>query len=205
MADRAELERKLADLKRELDQVEGRPTEVYSRIVGYYRSVRNWNAGKRAEYSRRQTFAMPGLPAPAPGQAAHAAHASPAVAVMSNIAGVASVSGIAGRAAVAVAAAPSLATAPAARETRPERSGVLVFTRKACPNCPPVADFVTHAGLPAVFVDVDGAEGLALARRHGVLSTPTVVGLDGAGKESFRACGLAELKERLPGFGLGTC
>ena len=103
------------------------------------------------------------------------------------------------------AVAPSLVAGIAARSARPERSGVLVFTRKACPNCPPVAEFVAHAGLPAVFVDVDGEDSLALARRHGVLSTPTVVGLDGAGKESFRACGLAELKERLPGFSLGTC
>ena len=200
MADRAELERKLADLKRELDQVEGRPTEVYSRIVGYYRSVRNWNAGKRAEYSRRQTFAMPGLPAAAPGGAAHAADAAAGPGGKA-----ASLAATAGAVAAAAARVPSPVAGNAARPARPERSGVLVFTRKACPNCPPVADFVTHAGLPAVFVDVDGDEGLALARRHGVLSTPTVVGLDGAGRESFRACGLAELKERLPGFGLGTC
>lgn len=201
MADRAELERKLAGLRAELDHVEGRPTEVYSRIVGYYRSVRNWNAGKRAEYSRRQTFAMPGLPAATPVQAAHDAPHG-ALAGVSAAATVVSAS-VGGTA--ASKAVPSSVAAPAVREIRVERSGVLVFTRKACPNCPPVADFVTHAGLPAVFVDVDGDEGLALARRHGVLSTPTVVGLDGAGKESFRACGLAELKERLPGFGLGTC
>jgi ribonucleoside-triphosphate reductase len=185
MADRVELERKLADLKRELDQVEGRPTEVYSRIVGYYRSVRNWNAGKRAEYSRRRTFDMPGLPEAASAEVSEGSRTAPAPAR-------------------ATTPLPRVAT-PAAQGARPERSGVLVFTRKACPNCPPVADYVTHAGMPAVFVDVDGEEGLALARRHGVLSTPTVVGLDGAGKESFRACGLAELRERLPGFGLGTC
>jgi ribonucleoside-triphosphate reductase len=33
------------------------PTEIYTRIVGYYRSLANWNAGKREEYDHRQTFA----------------------------------------------------------------------------------------------------------------------------------------------------
>lgn len=31
-------------------------TEVYSRIVGYYRPVQNWNKGKKAEYALRQVF-----------------------------------------------------------------------------------------------------------------------------------------------------
>lgn len=34
----------------------GSETEVYSRIVGYYRPVGNWNKGKREEYFERQTF-----------------------------------------------------------------------------------------------------------------------------------------------------
>ncbi len=29
------------------------PTEVYSRVVGYYRPVQNWNDGKRREFSSR--------------------------------------------------------------------------------------------------------------------------------------------------------
>jgi anaerobic ribonucleoside-triphosphate reductase len=29
-------------------------TEVYSRVVGYYRPVQNWNRGKREEFSQRQ-------------------------------------------------------------------------------------------------------------------------------------------------------
>jgi anaerobic ribonucleoside-triphosphate reductase len=29
-------------------------TEVYSRIVGYYRPVQNWNRGKREEFSQRK-------------------------------------------------------------------------------------------------------------------------------------------------------
>jgi ribonucleoside-triphosphate reductase len=34
----------------------GRQTEVYSRIVGYFRSVRLWNHGKREEFKARKTY-----------------------------------------------------------------------------------------------------------------------------------------------------
>ena len=34
----------------------GEETEVYTRIVGYYRPVKNWNHGKKSEYRERKTF-----------------------------------------------------------------------------------------------------------------------------------------------------
>ena len=34
----------------------GKPTEVYSRITGYYRPVKNWNAGKTEEFRERKTY-----------------------------------------------------------------------------------------------------------------------------------------------------
>ena len=41
-------------------------TEVYSRIVGYYRPVQPWNPGKRAEFHARVPYALnkksPGSP-----------------------------------------------------------------------------------------------------------------------------------------------
>lgn len=30
--------------------------EVYSRVVGYYRPVQNWNKGKKEEFFMRKTF-----------------------------------------------------------------------------------------------------------------------------------------------------
>jgi anaerobic ribonucleoside-triphosphate reductase len=38
------------------------PTEIYSRVVGYLRPIKQWNDGKQAEYSRRKTFQV--KPAP---------------------------------------------------------------------------------------------------------------------------------------------
>ncbi|ERP39209.1 ribonucleoside triphosphate reductase [Chitinivibrio alkaliphilus] len=34
----------------------GEETEVYSRIVGYYRPLKNWNHGKKSEYDDRRTY-----------------------------------------------------------------------------------------------------------------------------------------------------
>jgi ribonucleoside-triphosphate reductase (formate) len=33
-------------------------TEVYSRIVGYYRPVQSWNKGKREEFSQRKYISL---------------------------------------------------------------------------------------------------------------------------------------------------
>ncbi|MDR2073509.1 MAG: hypothetical protein LBP60_08780 [Spirochaetaceae bacterium] len=50
------IENELAAAREALSSVKGTPAEVYSRIVGYYRSVRNWNRGKREEYGERVMF-----------------------------------------------------------------------------------------------------------------------------------------------------
>ncbi len=57
-----ENETRLEKLKKQLDSVVGTETEVYTRIVGYYRSVRNWNPGKREEYRHRAVFNADRLP-----------------------------------------------------------------------------------------------------------------------------------------------
>jgi ribonucleoside-triphosphate reductase len=36
----------------------GKEAEVYSRIVGYYRPVQNWNKGKKAEFSDRHEYSV---------------------------------------------------------------------------------------------------------------------------------------------------
>lgn len=36
----------------------GKETEVYSRITGYYRAVKNWNAGKVQEFKMRRTYVV---------------------------------------------------------------------------------------------------------------------------------------------------
>ena len=37
-------------------QVCGKPTQVFSRVSGYYRPVQNWNDGKAQEFKERKTY-----------------------------------------------------------------------------------------------------------------------------------------------------
>ena len=46
----------IAKLKDKIKIVKGSPCEVYTRIIGYYRQVGNWNKGKREEYNNRLPF-----------------------------------------------------------------------------------------------------------------------------------------------------
>ncbi len=36
----------------------GKECEVYSRVVGYYRPVKNWNEGKKKEFKDRKEFVI---------------------------------------------------------------------------------------------------------------------------------------------------
>ena len=36
-------------------------TEIYSRVVGYLRPVKQWNSGKQAEFDKRKTFKVDGI------------------------------------------------------------------------------------------------------------------------------------------------
>ncbi len=56
------IDKEIAALKDSLNSVQGTETEVYTRIVGYYRAVKNWNLGKKEEYKVRRTFNQ-GVPA----------------------------------------------------------------------------------------------------------------------------------------------
>lgn len=38
----------------------GAKTEVYSRVVGFYRPVQQWNDGKQQEFKERKTFNISG-------------------------------------------------------------------------------------------------------------------------------------------------
>jgi ribonucleoside-triphosphate reductase len=152
-------EARLAELKGQLLSVQGTPTEVYSRIVGYYRSVRNWNAGKREEFGRRKEYSFPNAqlwetPLASTGELEAR---SPKAA---------------------------LQAAPHGAKARPV--SYLLFTRPGCHQCPPVREYMAGTPLLGQIVDVDSDEGPDLARAYEVMATPTVVLLDADGEEVAR-------------------
>jgi ribonucleoside-triphosphate reductase len=156
----------LAAAREALSHVKGTPAEVYSRIVGYYRSVRNWNKGKREEYGERKMFCLPDQNELAAGQ-----H-----------------SGSALRSTQAAAQAVSPATVQASipqRDKNEER--LLLFVRPACPACPGAKAAAGRLGIPVDMVNADTEAGMAEAARRQVFSTPTAILLAGDGQELGRA------------------
>jgi len=71
---------------------------------------------------------------------------------------------------------------------------VLLFTRKNCPNCPPVRRALA-GNVDFEEIDADSQEGMAQASRFEIYSTPTVLVLDENGKIAARLRSVPELKE----------
>ena len=153
-----EVEKDLERTREALASVEGMPAEVYSRIVGYYRSVRNWNRGKREEYGERRLYDL-SLPE----------H-----------------SGRAGIAAPSPVPAPKPA-APDSRTSGGESARVLLFWRPACPACPSAKEVAGLLGIPVDLVNADTETGFAEAVKRNVLATPTAIFLSPGGTEIGRA------------------
>lgn len=174
-----EIDSELDVLKRELETVTGTQTEVYTRIVGYYRSVRNWNKGKKEEYGIRQTFEVASSreikrEEPAEEQAR----------------------------VIEKQEQPKIETAE--NRNQPElfaeekrETSYSYFFRQTCPNCPPVKEMLESSSLTGRAINVDSESGLHEAGLHNVYSAPTVIIFDGEGKEVHRAVDATSLKEYL--------
>ncbi|QQO07505.1 glutaredoxin family protein [Breznakiella homolactica] len=155
------IKQELAAAREALSSAEGTPTEVYSRIVGYYRSVRNWNKGKREEYGERKLFTVPGGAFPLPGRERNEAPERASSFEDDTLSGV---------------------PVGAGGENR-----LMLFVRPACPACPAAKDAAGKLGIPVDMVNADTESGLAEAVRRNVLSTPTAILLGEDGRELARA------------------
>ena len=171
-----EVENDLVLARKELAEAEGTKTEVYSRIVGYYRSVRNWNNGKLEEYGQRKLFRVDTDPS---GEAQLSGETQPS------------------RETQPFAAEPE--------RVMPDNevygdidnnARLLLFVRKSCPNCPGAKAAAAKLGIPVEEVDADTGEGYEEAMSFGVCATPTAILLDSKGVEegrAYNAAGIASL------------
>ena len=162
----AEIDADIAQIKNELADVRGTETEVYSRIVGYYRSVRNWNKGKREEYNHRKQFVYESGCAPCASE-------GPSFVV---------------RTPEDIPAVKSEKSAPVSGRLTYE-----FFGKSTCPNCPPVKKYLEALSLEGNYINVDTEEGLNKAAELGVMAAPTVILFDENGEEAGRAYSVSEL------------
>lgn len=211
-----ELDAQIAQVRAELENVRGTQTEVYARIVGYYRAVRNWNRGKADEFKKRKMFELdscggfvdcderPDAVSQRPKLSAENLSESPQkelelrdsalYAISTN-----SAEKNVGGEGESSFARPEIEQSEIFYDTAsPQRiSSYELFARRTCPNCPPVKDFVLGLSLQGSVVDVDTDEGLSEAAVKGVFSAPTVIFYDERGKEVSRAHNVPDIEEIL--------
>ncbi|MBI9102921.1 MAG: hypothetical protein JEY99_10930 [Spirochaetales bacterium] len=163
-----EINKEIEDLKIQRECIQGSTTEVYTRIVGYYRSVRNWNKGKRQEFDERVTF-----------QGLNPAEENRMEFVQEVNGEVNEGQG-------------DLFNA----EGTP--ASYIYFYRQTCPNCPPVKSYLEDIRISGIEADVDTLEGLEEAKKWDIMASPTVIILDEDGNEISRTSRLNELEVLLP-------
>lgn len=186
-----ELDAQIEALKEELKDVHGTETEVYARIVGYYRAVKNWNKGKRAEFHNRKLFTVDET-------------------IYNETEPDFQTSNSSGNCTTAEEGFTNAAYAPLFSKVELEQTGSSetqapeaffeyeFFMRKTCPNCPPVKAFMEELPLEGTVIDVDTDEGLRQAAAKGVFSAPTVIFYDQQGTELSRAHSVEDIKAALP-------
>ncbi|MDR2097779.1 MAG: hypothetical protein LBP37_04585 [Spirochaetaceae bacterium] len=163
-----EIEKDLEQAREELSRVEGAPAEVYSRIVGYYRSVRNWNKGKREEYGERRLYDIE----------------------TSSSRLERCTAGVVNAADTNKAGAENVKEFPPISPSEPH---ILLFVRPGCPACPGAKAAVGKLGIPVDTIDTASENGLAEAARRNVMSTPTAILLNEKGEELSRARSSADI------------
>ncbi len=133
----------------------GADTEVYSRITGYYRPVKNWNAGKSKEYKDRKEYILDTSVMKRTG--APVVDACPC-----------------GSAEAEPEAKGSVAVA--------EKS-IQLFATQTCPNCKIAASLLEKAGVDYEKLFVNENE--ELARSYELKTAPTLIVSDGVRIEKY--------------------
>ena len=167
----AELDNKIDQLKEQLKNVEGRKSEVYARIVGYYRSVVNWNRGKSEEYGERVNYS----------DIETRSIETPYTPAIIN----------------EVAEAIEINFEEKKMEVISDAASFSFFFKETCPNCPPVKAVIDSIALEGNKINVDESEGLTEAMNSSVYSAPTVILYNNEGSEIYRTGNAEKLKSFL--------
>jgi ribonucleoside-triphosphate reductase len=180
------IEKDLGEAKEALTHVQGRTAEVYSRIVGYYRSVRNWNKGKREEFGERKLFD------PAAGCGEPSGQPREGLVMLNPDARPAG--GHQGAEFCADCAVPPVQNGQADTvtvESGADGERLVLFVRQGCPTCPDAKEEAgklgSEYGLSVEMVNADTEQGIEKAQQLGVLATPTAILFSPKGEEITRA------------------
>lgn len=125
----------------------GKEAEVYSRITGYYRPVKNWNDGKRQEYKNRTVYDI--IHSKSPEQKMKSYGAAEKLAEQA-----------AGKEEPKAAAADKI-----------EEDGMYLFTTSTCPNCKMAKEMLAEEQYEVI----DAERHPDLAAQYGIMQAPTLL------------------------------
>ncbi|MBF1162175.1 MAG: ribonucleoside triphosphate reductase [[Eubacterium] sulci] len=141
----------------------GKATEVYSRITGYYRPVRNWNDGKSSEFENRKTYEPEELFSVNRNLLEEAGVDEPRVGTQTL-----------GRA--------NRVEAP---KSNSDAEKVILVTTKTCPNCQAAKNYLNQAGIEYDVILADEADGAEIAVQYNVSAAPTLIVQSGEEAELY--------------------
>lgn len=141
----------------------GKATEVYSRITGYYRPVRNWNDGKSSEFENRKTYEPEELFSVNRSLLEEAGVDEQRIGTQTL-----------GRA--------NRVEAP---KSNSDAEKVILVTTKTCPNCQAAKNYLNQAGIEYDVVLADEADGAEIAVQYSISSAPTLIVQSGEEAELY--------------------
>ena len=141
----------------------GNTTEVYSRITGYYRPVRNWNDGKSSEFENRKTYEPEELFSINRNLLDEAGVDLPRVGTQTL-----------GRASEVKAAT-----------SKPDTDKLILVTTKTCPNCQAAKNYLNQAGIEYDVILADEADGAKIAGQYNISAAPTLIVQSGEEAELY--------------------
>ncbi|MBP3728987.1 MAG: ribonucleoside triphosphate reductase, partial [Lachnospiraceae bacterium] len=146
----------------------GKPTEVYSRITGYYRPVQNWNDGKAQEFKDRRLYDI----GRSTLRTSHALPHPEEVVMEPTL--------------VDIKADPALT-----RAALKEGGEVLMIATRTCPNCLQASHLLDKAGIP--YRKLLAEENMDLAKEYDIRQSPTLI-IRNAEGETVKLAGLGSIR-----------
>ncbi len=145
----------------------GKETEVYSRITGYYRPVKNWNAGKSQEFKDRRTYVVEEMSTET--KKANSSAKKPLnVGREEN----------AGQQTIRLEPQTTVEEEPKAYEVKGLSDTIpTIYVKDHCPKCKGAEQRFKIANIK--FETVNCSENMDIARKLGITQTPTIIDPNG--------------------------
>ena len=169
----------------------GEATEVYSRITGYYRPVKNWNDGKAQEFKQRKTYDFGSSFKRHPEKVQTVAEAREEQK--------AKFEEFVPKKEEAPAEVKAASLAPVSNGNEvylPDGRRFMLFTTKTCPNCQIVKTWMDSQSIR--YEAILAEENRDLARKFAVMLAPTAIILEADGSYE-KYVGVSEIKSFIEG------